>query len=176
MSVFVPLADKQELHGKDSIKIVPLMKKITFNITCSIFFGLPDGKEKDELLKDFSLTVKGVWAIPFNIPGTVFHRAMQARRRVCKLLSNLIMIRKKQEEEGTVDPNDDNIISSLLVLRDENGQPLLEEEILDVFLSLIMASHDTTAILLTLFIRHLSRDAEVSRKVVEGTHKFPIIV
>ncbi|KAK6233401.1 hypothetical protein QUC31_005807 [Theobroma cacao] len=157
----------KELHGKDSIKIVPLMKKITFNITCSIFFGLPDGKEKDELLKDFSLTVKGVWAIPFNIPGTVFHRAMQARRRVCKLLSNLIMIRKKQEEEGTVDPNDDNIISSLLVLRDENGQPLLEEEILDVFLSLIMASHDTTAILLTLFIRHLSRDAEVSRKVVE---------
>ncbi|OMO63704.1 Cytochrome P450 [Corchorus capsularis] len=154
----------KELHGKDSIKIAPLMKKITFNVTCSIFFGLPDGKEKDELLEDFTLTVKGVWGIPLDFPGTTFHRAIKARSRVCNLLSNLIKIRRKQEEEGTVDPNDDNIISSLLVLRDENGQPLLEEEILDVFLSLIMASHDTTAILLTLFIRHLSRDAEVSSK------------
>ncbi|OMO90111.1 Cytochrome P450 [Corchorus olitorius] len=156
-----------ELHGKDTIKIAPLMKKITFNVTCSIFFGLPDGKEKDELLEDFTLTVKGVWAIPLDFPGTTFHRAMKARSWVCNLLSNLIKNRKKQEGEGTVDPNDDNIISSLLVLRDENGQPLLEEEILDVFLSLIMASHDTTAILLTLFIRHLSRDEEVSSKVLE---------
>ncbi|MBA0694935.1 hypothetical protein Goari_005196, partial [Gossypium aridum] len=30
-----------------------------------------------------------------------------------------------------------------------------------------MASHDTTAILLTLFVRHLSRDPEVSSKVIE---------
>ncbi|XVE91000.1 hypothetical protein DITRI_Ditri20bG0120800 [Diplodiscus trichospermus] len=157
----------KELHGKDSAKIVPLMKKITFNVTCSIFFGLPDGKEKDELLKDFSLLVKAVWAIPLDFPGTVFHRAMQARLRICKLLSNLIMMRKKKEEQGTVDPNDDNIISTLLALRYENGQPLLEEEVLDIFLSLIMASHDTTAILLTLFIRHLSRDAEVSSKVLQ---------
>ncbi|XVF41206.1 hypothetical protein PTKIN_Ptkin01aG0261700 [Pterospermum kingtungense] len=157
----------KELHGKDSIKIAPLMKRITFNVTCSVFFGLPDGKEKDELLKDFSVVVKGVWAIPLDFPGTVFHKAMVARRRVCKLLSNLISIRRRQEEEGTVDPNDDNIISNLLSLRDENGHPLLDEEILDIFLSLIMASHDTTAILLTLFIRHLSRDAEVSSQVLE---------
>ncbi|OMO90110.1 Cytochrome P450 [Corchorus olitorius] len=157
----------KELHGKDSVKIAPLMKKITFNVICSIFFGLPDGKEKDQLLEDFTLTLKGVWAIPLDFPGTALHRAMQARRRVCKLLSNLIRMRKQQEEEGTVDPNDDNIISSLLDLRDENGQPLLEEVILDVFLSLIMASHDTTAVLMTLFIRHLSRDAEELSKVLE---------
>ncbi|XVF24341.1 hypothetical protein REPUB_Repub13aG0119500 [Reevesia pubescens] len=66
-----------------------------------------------------------------------------------------------------MDPFDDNIISRLLILRDENGQPLLKEEILDVFLSLIMASHDTIAILLTLFIRHLSRDPVESSKAMK---------
>ncbi|MBA0627332.1 hypothetical protein Godav_004858 [Gossypium davidsonii] len=157
----------KELQGKDSIKIVPLMKKITFNITCSILFGLPDGDLKDELLKDFTLTVKGVWAIPLDFPGTVFHTAIQARQRLCQKLSTMVRTRKKQEDEGNVDTEDDNIVSCLLALRDENGQPLLEDEIIDVFLSLIMASHDTTAILLTLFVRHLSRDPEVSSKVIE---------
>ncbi|KAE8724299.1 phenylalanine N-monooxygenase-like [Hibiscus syriacus] len=82
-------------------------------------------------------------------------------------LSEIVISRKKQEDEGAVEPTDDNIVSCLLALRDENGQPLSEDEIVDVFLSLIMASHDTTAALLTLFIRHLSRDAEVSNKVLQ---------
>ncbi|MBA0694936.1 hypothetical protein Goari_005197 [Gossypium aridum] len=113
----------KELQGKDSIKIVPLMKKITFNITCSILFGLPDGDLKDELLKDFTLTVKGVWAIPLDFPGTVFHTAIQARQRLCQKLSTMVRTRKKQEDEGNVDTEDDNIVSCLLALRDENGQP-----------------------------------------------------
>lgn len=150
--------------------MVPLMKKITFNITCSILFGLPDGDLKDELLKDFTLIVKGVWAIPLDFPGTVFHAAMQARQRLCQKLSTMVRTRKKQEDEGTVDTEDDNIVSCLLALRDENGQPLLEDEIIDVLLSLIMASHDTTAILLTLFVRHLSRDPQVSNTVIEGIY------
>ncbi|GMJ14324.1 cytochrome P450, family 716, subfamily A, polypeptide 1 [Hibiscus trionum] len=157
----------KELHGKDSTEIVPLMKKITFNVTCSILFGLPDGTEKDELLNDFTLTVKGVWGIPLDFPGTMFHRAMQARRRLCRKLSEMVTSRKNQEDVGTVEPMDDNIVSCLLALRDEDGQPLSGDEIVDVFLSLIMASHDTTAVLLTLFIRHLARDAEVSNKVLQ---------
>ncbi|KAL4369426.1 hypothetical protein GQ457_05G033440 [Hibiscus cannabinus] len=153
----------KELHGKDSIEIVPLMKKMTFNVTCSVLFGLPDGTEKDELLTDFALTVKGVWGIPLDFPGTVFHRAMQARQRLCRKLSEMVMSRKKREDEVA----DDNIVSCLLALRDEDGRPLSEDEIVDVFLSLIMASHDTTAVLLTLFIRHLARDAEVLNKVLQ---------
>ncbi|KAK2637220.1 hypothetical protein Ddye_032012 [Dipteronia dyeriana] len=100
------------------------MKKITFNVSCSIFFGLPDGKVKDQLLEDFSTTVKGIWAVPLNFPGAVLHRALQARGRVCKVLSNLIAIRKREMEEGIVDSHD-NIISSLLILRNENGRKFL---------------------------------------------------
>ncbi|KAI9157293.1 hypothetical protein LWI28_019987 [Acer negundo] len=155
----------KELAGKDSVKIVTLMKKITFNVSCSIFFGLPDGKVKDQLLEDFSTTVKGTLALPLNFPGTVLHRAIQARGKVCKVLSNLITIRKKEMEEGIVD-SQDNIISSLLVLRNENGEPLMEQEILDIFLSLIMASHYTTTVLLSHLVRLMSRDSEIYNKVL----------
>ncbi|KAK3230253.1 hypothetical protein Dsin_002134 [Dipteronia sinensis] len=155
----------KELAGKDSVKIVTLMKKITFNVSCSIFFGLPDGMVKDQLLEDFSTTVKGAWAVPLDFPGTVLHRAMQARGRVCKVLSNLIAIRKREMEEGILD-SQDNIISSLLILRNENGEPLMDQEILDLFLSLIMASHDTTAVLLSHLVRLMSRDSEIYNKVL----------
>ena len=170
-STFTPDQEKkiilQELDGVNSVKIVPFMKRIAFNITCNIFFGIPDGKEKDTLFEEFSVAVKGSWAVPLDIPGTVFHRAMQARASLCKILSRIIDERRRQMEEGTVDVNE-NIIYSFLSLRDENDEPLIEEEILDMVLSLIMASHDTTTILLCLLVRLLSRDAEIYNKVLEG--------
>lgn len=145
---------------------VPLMKKIAFNVICTVFFGLPDDDdERDELLKDFSMTVKGAWAYPLDFPGTVFHRALRARERLCKKLSNLIDKRRKEIEEGT--PNDD-VVTNFLILRDGNDEPLLEDEILDLSLSLIMASHDTVTVVLSLFIRQLAKDPELFQKVLEG--------
>lgn len=76
----------QELGGKDSIKIVDLMKKIAFNVSWSIFFGLQEGNKKESVLEDFKVAVKGVWAIPVNLPGTVFYRALKAKARLHKRL------------------------------------------------------------------------------------------
>lgn len=128
----------KELEGKESTRVVMLMKKITFNITRSVLFGLPDDKEKDELMEDFAIVLKGIWAIPLNFPETVFHRAMRARKRLRKRLSNMVTVRKKQilEEEQLSDVrgrHHEDVISSLLALRDENGDPLQEVEILDHF-------------------------------------------
>jgi len=59
--------------------------------------------------------------------------------------------RRKQLSEGPIGSNDD-LISSLLSLRDENNEPLRDEEVIDNFVSLMVAGHDTTAILLSLLI------------------------
>lgn len=162
----------QELAGKDTVKIVDLMKKITFNVTCSVFFGLPDGDETDRLLEDFSTTVREIWTVPLNFPGTVLYRALQARGRVCKVLKKLILKQRSEIEQGLLDSQENNIISCLLNLRDENGEPLIEQEILDIFLSLIMASHDTTTVLLTHLVRLLARDLDLYNKVLQGIEIF----
>ncbi|KAK9283796.1 hypothetical protein L1049_012049 [Liquidambar formosana] len=146
--------------------MVTLMKKITFKVTCSLLFGLPEGKEKDALMEDFTTALKGIWAIPLDFPGTSFRKALQARGRICKVLSDLINRRKKQIEEGKMGSNVDTI-SSLLILRDENGEPLTEELIIDNLIAVIIASHDTSTIVLSLLIRHLARDTKVSEKVLE---------
>ncbi|XP_028070257.1 taxane 13-alpha-hydroxylase-like [Camellia sinensis] len=156
----------QELNGKDSTHGVRLMKRITFKVTCSLLFGLPEGKEKDALFADFILAAKGTLAIPLDLPGTAFGNAIQARRRISKLFSQLISRKRREMEEGKVRP-DDNMVSTFVALKDENGELLPEEEIIDNFVILMMASHDTTTIVLSMFLRLLARDAEVRGKVLE---------
>ncbi|XVF24340.1 hypothetical protein REPUB_Repub13aG0119400 [Reevesia pubescens] len=172
---FVPAMDSlaqkelfQELRGKDTVKMVALIKKITFNVSCSLLFRLPKSKEKADMFEDFIVAIKGLWAIPLKFSGTAYYKALQARGRISKLFSKLIQERKKEIEEGRKGSLDDNdVISSLLMLRDENGDPLLEEEIIDNLISVMIASHDTTSAFLSHFIRLLARDKEVFNKVFQ---------
>ncbi|GFZ15107.1 hypothetical protein Acr_24g0012970 [Actinidia rufa] len=158
----------QELNGKDSIHGVTLMKTITFNVTCSLLFGLQDGKEKlDALYEDFAIALKGNWAIPLECPGTVFRKAMQARRKIYKFFSNVVREKKREIELGKIVPGSQaDMILTFLALRDENGKPLSEEEMIDNFITLVFASHDTTTIVLSMFMRHLARDPEVRSMVL----------
>ncbi|KAJ9140052.1 hypothetical protein P3X46_030739 [Hevea brasiliensis] len=41
---------------------VPLMKRITFKVTCSLLFGLPEGNEKNALFDDFKVALRGSWS------------------------------------------------------------------------------------------------------------------
>ncbi|KAL3535513.1 hypothetical protein ACH5RR_003974 [Cinchona calisaya] len=156
----------KELSGKDCICVVPLMKKITFNVTCTLLFGLPGGKELDQLLEDYTLVLNGAWSIPFNFPGTSVAKALKARARICKYFSLLIEEKKHKLGTGKVGYQDD-IISKFL------SENLSEDEIFDNIISLMIASHDTTAILVTLCIRQFARDVDVLNKVLwsaPGTH------
>ncbi|CAL5322811.1 unnamed protein product [Camellia sinensis] len=160
----------QELNGKDSTHGVKLMKRITFKVTCSLLFGLPEGKEKDALFADFIVAIKGAWSIPLDLPGTVFGKAMQARRRVTKLLSNLISKSRRKMEEGKVSSQED-MISTFIALRDENGELIPDVQIIDNCVTLMIASHNTTSIVLCMLLRLLARDAEVRSKVLEEQKK-----
>ncbi|KAF9595743.1 hypothetical protein IFM89_003485 [Coptis chinensis] len=156
----------QELKGKDSVQVVTMMKKVTFKVTCSLLFGLPEGKEKDALLEDFTIALKGAWAIPIDFPGTIFRQACQARDRITTVITKLVERRKKEMEEGKEAPRED-VISSFLNLRDEEDQSLTKDEMIDNIVSMIIASHDTSAIVLSLLLRHLARDTHVYEAVLE---------
>ena len=156
-----------EVKESDTILAVPFMKKVTFNLTCTLMFGLHDEPTKEALLGDFTKIMKGLWALPVNIPGTTYHNALQARGRIVKSLLPILDCRRKQLSEGAIGRNDD-LISGLLSLRDENNESLRDEEVIDNFVSLMIASHDTTAILLSLMVWKLARDSNIYAKVLEG--------
>lgn len=155
-----------ETTEKDEILAVPFMKKVTFNLTCTLLFGLHDEPTKERLFDDFIQVLKGLWSLPIIIPGTTYHRALQARARIEKRVIPILESRRKQLSEGRISGKDD-LLSSFLSLRDENDEQLRDEEIIDNFVTIMVASHDTTAILLSLLVWKLARDPMIYNKVLE---------
>lgn len=133
---------------------VPLIKRLTLIISCSLLFGKHNEDDKKALFVDFSEALKAVLSIPLNLPGTRFWHGLRARARILNLLRPL---------QGKITSTDD-VISSAVALN------LRDEDILDNLIVLIIASHDTTAVLSNLMIWKLAADPDIYHKVLEGQY------
>lgn len=160
----------EESRERDTIKAVVFMKKLTFNVACDILFGIKDEFTKERLFDDFSLSFNAIWSLPLNLPGTAFRKGLQARSRIVDRILPILRKRKEGISAGTMDPRSD-VISCLLALRDENDEPIDEGTVVDNFVMLMIASHDTSAILLSLMIWKLARDPEVYKRVLAGNQE-----
>jgi cytochrome P450 len=151
----------RETKETDTIKVVVFMKKLTFSMACNILFGIKDKYTTPALFEDFTLTSKAIWSLPINFPG-IYWRGLRARSRIADRI--LSILRKKTEElsKGILSPTSD-LIACMLALRDENQQPIGHHAIIDNCITLLIASHDTSTILLSLMIWKLSRDPEIYR-------------
>ncbi|KAF8397113.1 hypothetical protein HHK36_016020 [Tetracentron sinense] len=156
----------KETKEKETIMAVTFMKKLTFNIACSILFGIHDEPIKEALFTDFTLAFKAIWSIPVNFPGTLFRQGLQARSRIIKKMLPIVKKRKEELSKGTLSPRSD-VISCMLALKAENQELITEEEIMDNFILLMIASHDTSATLLSLMVWKLARAPELYQKVLE---------
>ncbi|XP_030451656.2 taxane 13-alpha-hydroxylase-like [Syzygium oleosum] len=156
----------EETRETDTIKAFVFMKKLTFNAACDILFGIQDEFTKEKLFEDFTLAFKAIWSLPLNFPSTVFRKGLQARSRIVDRILPILRKRKEEISAGVTDPKSD-VISCLLALRDENEELIDEGTIIDNIVMLVIASHDTTAILLSLMIWKLARDPEVYKRVLE---------
>ncbi|KAH9310995.1 hypothetical protein KI387_026030 [Taxus chinensis] len=153
-------------EGKECITVLPLMKTLTFHVACDLLFSLKASEETEMLRKDFTEGGKGVWALPFNLPGTAFHAGLIARSRICKRLSSLLQVRRKDIEQGMSSPDQD-LMSSMLSMRDENGVALTEDEIIDNMIAVMSAGHETTCSLLVHLVRLLSLNPNVYENILQ---------
>ncbi|XP_052207776.1 taxane 13-alpha-hydroxylase-like [Diospyros lotus] len=156
----------RETEEEDTIKTVVFMKKLTYNIACNILFGIRDEHTKQIFSDDFMLALKGVWSLPVNFPGTLYWKGMRARERIVSQLLPILEKRKEDLSKGVLSPTDD-LISCLVALRDENGEAIKEEEVVDNIIAMMIASHDTSAILLSLMVWKMSRDKQTYNQILE---------
>ncbi|KAK1283431.1 hypothetical protein QJS10_CPB21g01603 [Acorus calamus] len=63
-------------------------------------------------------------------------------------------------------PNDD-VITAMLSMKDEEGQTVPRPEILDNLITLVIASHDTGASLNASFVRHLAMNEDTLKHISE---------
>ncbi|CAB4282040.1 unnamed protein product [Prunus armeniaca] len=156
----------RETENKNTIKAVVTMKKLAFNIASSILFGIKDEHTREVLFDDFSLAFKAGWSVPINFPGTVYWRGLRARSRIVSRILPILKERREEILQGKLSPTS-NVFSCLLALRDENEQPISDDLILDNYVTLMIASHDTSATLMSLMIWKLSTDSQIYKKVLD---------
>jgi cytochrome P450 len=151
--------------GRTTVTVLPLMKRLTFDILCALLFGLETGAVRDALSDELERMFDGMLAIPVNLPFTAFRRSLGAGRRCRQLLHRIT--RENKAKLGTSRNND--LISQLLSMTDDHGEQLLtNEEIVDSSVGTLIAGHDTTSTLMTFMVRQLANDPDTLSSMVQG--------
>ncbi|KAJ9566246.1 hypothetical protein OSB04_002212 [Centaurea solstitialis] len=148
--------------GKNEVKVQTLIKTLTFNVICSLLFGIERGPKREKLLPPFQDMIEGVLAIPVNLPFTQFNRGIVARKKLVPMLIDLIREKREAiEKQKRVDPHKDLITSLLSIRDDDNSSVMSDEEIIDNIIIVMIAGYDTTSVLLTFLVRLLATNESI---------------
>ncbi|MCL7041021.1 hypothetical protein MKW94_017837 [Papaver nudicaule] len=172
MDVMVNRHIDMATKGIETITTISFMKKLTFHVACQILFGITDDATEQALYEEFGHCFEAMWSAPFNFPGTTFRKGIRARERIVKKMLPIMEKRKEQIKKGTLNPMDD-VLSCMLSLETEaaeNGdqeEPITQHEVIDNFVAMMIASHDSSASVLTWVIWKLAKDREIYDNVVK---------
>ncbi|WJX64681.1 hypothetical protein P8452_49430 [Trifolium repens] len=153
-------------EGKHHVKVLPLMKTLTFNIICSLLFGLESGKQRDQFMNPFQAMMKGMLSIPINAPFTRYNRSLKATARIQDMLKEIVHQKKVEQEKYGVNPRQD-LISCLLNMVEDDKQVLTEKEIIHNAVLVMVAGHDTSSVLITFIIRLLANEPAICATVLK---------
>ncbi|KAJ1291131.1 hypothetical protein BS78_02G295100 [Paspalum vaginatum] len=152
--------------GRRTVTVMPLMKRLTFDIISLLLFGLGRSPLQDALANDLARVMEGIWAIPVDLPFTAFRRSLKASARARRLIAGITRETRDKLERGEASRSSD-LIACLLSLTDDTGAPLLsEDEIVDNSIVALVAGHDTSSILMTFMVRHLAGDPDTLSAMV----------
>ena len=140
------------------LTVVPRMRSLAFEVAASYLLGdVSDlGIGLDEFSRDFVTWVDGMFVpVPLAVPLTRFGKAMAARERLFRVLDDLVMRRDAHSRRGP------DVLSTLLEVRDEHGEMLPRDTVVDELQLLLFAGHDTTVTATSNAIYHLAHEPEV---------------
>ncbi len=164
-----PWARPFELH--------PRLQAITLEVILRLVFGIDDAERLGRLRRLLPEMLDSISAVflspklrgwlerpwPMRVPGNPVRRFMRLRTRVDELLFDEIA-RRRAEGEGRLAERED-LLSMLLVARDEDGRGLSDAELRDELITLLTAGHETTATALAWSFERLARHPGVAERV-----------
>lgn len=135
--------------GSGVINTFHEMKKFSFDVGILAIFGRLDVRYKQELKKNYCIVDKGYNSFPTIIPGTTYYNAILARKRLSKILSEIVRERKEKRLE------EKDLLGCLMNSKDEKGEHLSDDQIADNIIGVLFAAQDTTASVLTWILKYL---------------------
>ncbi|KAK9268433.1 hypothetical protein L1049_000183 [Liquidambar formosana] len=158
-----------EMHwqGKEKVTVLPLMKTLTFNIICSLLFGIERGTQRNKFVENFQEMIGGMWSVPINFPCTRYNRSLRASARIQNMVKELIREKRVELEKMGASPHQDLITCLLSIRGKDNEEVITEKEIVQNVMLVMTAGHDTSSVLLTFIMRLLSNDPAVYAAILQ---------
>lgn len=122
--------------------------QFTFNVALLSIFGKDENLYGEALKRCYCTLERGYNSMPINLPGTLFHKAMKARKELAQIFTQIISTRRNMKQ----DHND------LLGLFMSEKSGLTDEQIIDNIVGVIFAARDTTASILTWILKYLDEN------------------
>lgn len=137
-----------------------MLMQYGFNVALLSIFGKDEVTRIDELKQCYYTLEKGYNSMPINLPGTLFHKAMKARRQLGEIVANIIYTRRERQRQGEAIGTD--LLWSFL----ETKEGLTDAQIADNVIGVIFAARDTTASVLTWIVKFLGDNPSVLQAVI----------
>ncbi|KAG7015108.1 Abscisic acid 8'-hydroxylase 1 [Cucurbita argyrosperma subsp. argyrosperma] len=133
------------------------MKMFAFEVSLLSIFGKEEALYFEDLKRCYYTLEKGYNSMPINLPGTLFHKAMKARKELAHILTKILSTRREMKR----DHND--LLGSFM----GEKEGLTDEQIADNVIGLIFAARDTTASVLTWILKYLGENPSVLQAVTD---------
>lgn len=142
----------------EKLKIYPAMKQLTLDLAASSFLGIPWGPEADKVNRAFVDMVQAtVTPVRKPLPFTQMRRGVKGRAYLIEYFGREIPKRRGSVAE--------DIFTQVVNARDDDGQLLGDQDIIDHMNFLMMAAHDTLTSSLTSTVFYLGKSTEWQEKV-----------
>ncbi|KAL6549770.1 hypothetical protein OROMI_020258 [Orobanche minor] len=149
-------------EGK-SITTFQEMKTYAFNVALLSILGKDDEVlYREDLKKCYYIVEKGYNSMAINVPGTLFHKAMKARKELSQILAKILSLRRQNDHHHHHHRHMDLLASFM-----EDDEGLDDEQIADNIIGVIFAARDTTATVLTWILKYLAENPSVLGAVTE---------
>uniref|UniRef100_A0A8R7QVA1 Abscisic acid 8'-hydroxylase 1 n=1 Tax=Triticum urartu TaxID=4572 RepID=A0A8R7QVA1_TRIUA len=130
------------------------MKTYALNVALLSIFGEEEMQYIEELKQCYLTLEKGYNSMPVNLPGTLFHKAMKARKRLGAIVAHIISARRERERGS-------DLLGSFM----DGREALTDDQIADNAIGVIFAARDTTASVLTWMVKFLGDNPAVLKAV-----------
>ena len=144
-------------------------QRITLDVILRAVFGLEEGAQMDALrsrLVEGATTVTDhpmlmLKALQRDLgPLTAWRRVLQLRDEADAILFAEFARRRAEQRSDRTD-----VLSLLMAARDEDGEPMSDQELRDEMVTLLLAGHETTATTLAWVLQYVLADPDVHARL-----------
>ncbi|KAL7609526.1 hypothetical protein Lser_V15G12910 [Lactuca serriola] len=101
-----------------------------------------------EFMREFFNLVVGTLSLPINLPNTNYHRGLQARKNIVRMLEELIDERRRSQETH-------KDMLGLLMSGVENRYKLSDEEMIDQIITILYSGYETVSTTSMMAVKYL---------------------